>query len=315
MAGPTGEQDWYISGVFNMSFTNLNDTFGDYIDRAGKAPKVNSAEDALTISDAQVDAHSSRHEEGGADEPTGITSKLNSHAGRHESGGADEILHNNLALTESDHHTPEFTRLNDTPSSYTGNAGKAHKVNSTEDGLVASDASIDAHASRHAEGGADELTGQTTANNPLAHIQDQKTSGTNGGDFNSGAWRTRDLNTICIDEIGISLSANQFVLPAGDYYIEASGPAYRVNRHMMRLYNVTDAVVSLWGTSMFAADADSGYNNSHITGRITTGGSETFEVQHRCQTSHTTYGFGMASGSDFSVDHETYVDIRIFKVG
>lgn len=36
---------------------------------------------------------------------------------------------------------------------------------------------------------------------PLLHVQDQKTSGTLGGTFTSGAWRTRDLNTELTNEI------------------------------------------------------------------------------------------------------------------
>ena len=71
--------------------------------------------------------------------------------------------------------------------------------------------------------------------NAFLHLQDQKTSGTEGGNFTSGAWNTRTLNTEVTDTIGSTLSSNQFTLPAGTYYIEASAPAYSVGRHLSRL--------------------------------------------------------------------------------
>ena len=68
--------------------------------------------------------------------------------------------------------------------------------------------------------------------NSFLHIQDQKPQGTNGGTFTSGAWRTRDLNTVLTNTItGASLADNQITLPAGKYYVEASAPAYQTFAH------------------------------------------------------------------------------------
>ena len=73
---------------------------------------------------------------------------------------------------------------------------------------------------------------------PFLHIQDQKPQGTNGGTFTSGAWRTRDLNTVLTNTItGASLSANQITLPAGKYYVEAKSVATEVERHKVRFVN------------------------------------------------------------------------------
>ena len=50
--------------------------------------------------------------------------------------------------------------------------------------------------------------------------QDQKASGTAGGDFTSGAWQTRTLNTEVFNTItGSALAANQVTLPAGTYFL------------------------------------------------------------------------------------------------
>ena len=73
-----------------------------------------------------------------------------------------------------------------------------------------------------------------------AILVDQKTSGTNGGSFTSGDWRTRDLNTEIADPDGIvSISSNQFTLQAGSYLIKAHAPAYKVGRHQIALYDIT----------------------------------------------------------------------------
>ena len=74
-----------------------------------------------------------------------------------------------------------------------------------------------------------------------AVIADQKTSGTDGGTFTSGAWRTRDLNTEVTDVDNIvSISSNQFTLQAGTYLIKARATAYDCDRHQLRLRNITD---------------------------------------------------------------------------
>lgn len=121
----SGEQDWYVSGVFNMSFINLNDTFGDYTNRAGLAVVVNAEETGLTLMDFSLDQHASRHESAGADkvlhnnlapapkdhhsvalglEWDGNWDIAHKPASVHEKGGDLEISHNNLDLSKNDHH-------------------------------------------------------------------------------------------------------------------------------------------------------------------------------------------------------------------
>ena len=60
-----------------------------------------------------------------------------------------------------------------------------------------------------------------------AVIADAKSVGTEGGTFTNNADRTIDLNTEIFDPDSIvSISSNQFTLQAGNYFIEASAPAY-----------------------------------------------------------------------------------------
>ena len=149
-----------------------------------------------------------------------------------------------------------------------------------------------------------------TFGSALLHIQDQKTSGTAGGTFSSGAWRTRTLNTEVTDEIGSTLSSNQFTLPDGTYWIEAEAPAIDVGPHRIKLYNITDAADELFGMS-----ADSNGSSTTLAvlrGRFTVaGGPDTFEIQHRSTSSTSTIGFG----DNNSFGTEIYTDVRIWKIG
>lgn len=145
----------------------------------------------------------------------------------------------------------------------------------------------------------------------LLHIQDQKSTNTDGGGATSGSWQTRTLNTEVTDEIGSTLTSNEFTLPIGTYYIEASAPARSVNAHQCRLYNVTDAAVTLYGTSETATSASEVQTRSHIQGRFTIAGTKTFRIEHRVTTTQATNGYGEANGFGGT---EIYTDVRIWKV-
>lgn len=146
----------------------------------------------------------------------------------------------------------------------------------------------------------------------LVHVQDQKSLGTDGGTFSSGAWRTRDLNTELTNEVtGASLSSNQITLPAGDYFIEARAPVNGVDRHQTRLQDVTNAATLLTGSSEIAVQSFNVTTPSVITGRFTLSGTADVELQHRCETSNSGNGFGEAA--NFTT--EVYSDVLIWKVG
>jgi len=146
--------------------------------------------------------------------------------------------------------------------------------------------------------------------NELFHVRDEK-AGANGGGFTSGAWRTRDLNTIKTNEItGASLSSNQITLPAGTYYIDASAPAYDPRRHQTALYNITDSSFEIIGTSEYSTTTDDVQTRSFVLGRFTISAQKTFELQHRCEVTKATFGFGV--GSNFS-QIGVFADLQIWR--
>jgi hypothetical protein len=144
-----------------------------------------------------------------------------------------------------------------------------------------------------------------------AYIKDVKPSGTAGGTFTSGAWQTRDLNTLEGDTEFVSLSSNQVTLESGKYEIEASAPALRVADHKIILRNITDSTDDLIGTSAYNAVADLTQTVSSMVGTLTITSSKTFEVQHRGIATQSNNGFG--EPSVFGVD-EIYTTLKITKV-
>jgi hypothetical protein len=145
------------------------------------------------------------------------------------------------------------------------------------------------------------------------HVVDEKASNTAGGTFTSGDWRTRDLNTTRTNGIsGASLASNQVTLPAGTYYVEGLAAGYMVGGHKARLYNVTDAAEVKLGLTNIAGTSVAMLSMAQVAGRFTISAQKTFELQHRCETTKTTYGFG--NGNGFSGVPEVYAELRIWKV-
>lgn len=144
---------------------------------------------------------------------------------------------------------------------------------------------------------------------PYALLRDEKAQNTAGGTFTSGAWRTRDLNVESVDTDGIvSLSSNQFTLPAGSYRIRALVPGYAVDSHQARLQNITDATTELVGSSE-SAGTGSGLAQtlSVIAGEFTIQSAKTFEIQHQAETTGTTSGFG--APANFTTEVYTTVEL------
>jgi hypothetical protein len=145
----------------------------------------------------------------------------------------------------------------------------------------------------------------------IATLSDVKASGTAGGSATAGATQTRTLNTI-VDSTGIvtSLASNQFVLPKGTYYIEASAAAYVTDNHRIRLRNITDSSTALLGTSELCSGVGV-YNRSFISGELTITSAKTFELQHYTQTARATDGLGRDVGTG---ENNVYAIVKITKI-
>lgn len=150
------------------------------------------------------------------------------------------------------------------------------------------------------------------AANGYVKIENQQTSGTAGGTFTSGSWQTRVLNTEVSDTGNLaSLSSNQVTLSAGTYLVRAQAYAGAVNSHQLRLQNVTDGTTLLTGLNMLSNSTANSANQASLNGIITVAAGKALELQHRCQTTAATNGFGLAT----SWGTEVYAVLEFIKVG
>lgn len=142
-------------------------------------------------------------------------------------------------------------------------------------------------------------------------VEDQKTSGTNGGTFTLGADRTRVLNTVVANTIpSASLGSNQITLPAGTFRVAWSAPGYNVGLHQSFLYNVTDAAEVKRGQSCQTPGAGNVQTDSTGETIITIAASKAFEIRHRSSATSATFGFGNAG----SFGTEVYTRVVIDRV-
>lgn len=147
-------------------------------------------------------------------------------------------------------------------------------------------------------------------------IREEQTSGTAGGNFTSGAWRTRVLNKEVTDTGNhASLASNQITLAAGTYRYRIQAPGFMCNGHACKLYNITA------GADVADSEGSPAYSDSNLTNGITTysisagvftvAGSTVFEVQHQCGTTRNTNGLG---GPAVLGQKEIYTIVEFWKV-
>jgi hypothetical protein len=141
--------------------------------------------------------------------------------------------------------------------------------------------------------------------------------GTNGGTFSTGQWRTRVLNTTVgsSGSTGVTLSGNQLTFPAGTYKVQASAPACRVGSHKTRLHNITAGTTLQVGSTEYCGSSATLTSNSQtvsvVNNIFTLSGTTVIELQHRCQTTRATDGFGMAAGF---AESEIYSQVCVAKL-
>lgn len=146
----------------------------------------------------------------------------------------------------------------------------------------------------------------------VAIIEDQKTSGTSPQSLTGGADNVRELNTLVYNRNSlVSLSSNQFTLPAGTWEIEWTAPLHQASasgQHQSRLYNVTDAAEVARASAGGYGNGDGGDQGTQFpSGKtvVTIAASKAFEIRH--QTSSTLNG---GAAGFFGTEVYTRVSIR-----
>ena len=155
----------------------------------------------------------------------------------------------------------------------------------------------------------DKMTGSTFVSYAFLADRHGPTDG-DRGTFTSGGWRTREINTEVVDTDNIvSLSSNQFTLQAGTYQIKFGACAYRVNRHITRLRQISPAATIASSSAQYSWASDSNLQWSRGFARLTISQATAYEIQHYCQTTGNSNGFG------FQMTYSTsdYVQVEIYK--
>jgi len=164
-------------------------------------------------------------------------------------------------------------------------------------------------------GGATAMTWTTPAGYGIGNvgtiwiIKDVKTIGTNGGTFTSGSFLTRTLNTITSYPSSslVTIGSNRITITSGVYYIRSEAPCGDVHNNATRLYNITDSTVSEIGSSHYSHDTQAISTLETIINIVST---KVYEIQHQCDKTMTTTGFGYATG----FQTEVYTMVTITKL-
>ena len=155
--------------------------------------------------------------------------------------------------------------------------------------------------------------------NPIsvAVIADEKSTSNAGGNLGTSFTR-RDLNTILSDSESasggiVSISSNQFTLGAGTYLITWSCPAYKVNRHITQLYDVTSTNVLTEGQTAFSGSATDEIHSSTGAFVHTISSNNVYEIRQATQTARSNDGGGLELGGNFTVNN-IYTYVVIYKL-
>lgn len=147
-------------------------------------------------------------------------------------------------------------------------------------------------------------------------VYDQKASGVDAGSATTGAYVVRTLNTESPgNQIDVKLSGNGFTLPAGTWFIQASAPGNRVDRHKIKLKNTTTTSTAdsikypVIGSSEFSSSSSwFAQTNSILSGIVSITEETVFTLLHGFQTAYSGSGLGLASNFGGN-EHEIYARV------
>lgn len=128
----------------------------------------------------------------------------------------------------------------------------------------------------------------------------------------AGVFQIRNLNTVKTNLItGASLASKQVTLPAGTYRVLGRAGCIDLDRHQLRLRNITDSETVANGTSELSNDSDFSLTNSTLWGRFTITATKVFELQHFTQLANGVLGNSTgATQGEVEVYAELWIEIE-----
>lgn len=162
---------------------------------------------------------------------------------------------------------------------------------------------------------------------PYCQITYSVASGTAGGAGTADTYVTRPLNTIVTNFTtadtsltDVSLASNQFVVPAGVYWITAQAVCNKTNATRLKIQNITDTAVVVRGYSGWAPTANDSNTILMIPRtRLVLAKSTTLELQQivdNVDVTNPTFEFGRDTGAVTGGDatNQIYAMVLIEKV-
>ena len=146
----------------------------------------------------------------------------------------------------------------------------------------------------------------------IAIFNETQANNTNGGGFTSGSYTKRVLNTTIVNNItGCSIASSVITLPAGTFAVRASAPAFAVVAHKARIQNTTASTTLALGQNSYANASATASTSSEVVTIFTLSVSSTIELQHRCETTKASNGYGLSCAFG---DSEIYSQIMIQRI-
>lgn len=150
---------------------------------------------------------------------------------------------------------------------------------------------------------------------------DMKATDNQGGEFATGDWRVRELNTILYSKqtnsnwFTLTSNNNTFTLQPGTYYINARAPAYRVNNNNALLRDTSNNVDVIDGTATYSYSVNTMcHSYSRIIGVVEITSATNYQIWHRCTVTKTVNGFGVGDQHYGTDTNNIYTYAEIMKL-
>jgi hypothetical protein len=157
----------------------------------------------------------------------------------------------------------------------------------------------------------------------VAYIQDIKAENTTGGTVNTSPWQARTLNTISGESWFVTLSGTgttgvggtntDFTLEPGTYKFNIRSPFYRAGDIRIRLYNITNSVVSGIGASLYSTTDTGGTDFAYFEALKTFTASTKLKVEYSASNNPSGTS-GLGNATDDTGYNEVYTTVQIEKL-
>ncbi|MDZ8096716.1 MAG: hypothetical protein RMZ42_32980 [Nostoc sp. DedQUE05] len=151
------------------------------------------------------------------------------------------------------------------------------------------------------------------ADSQFIQILETQVSGTEGGNATAGAWTKRKLNNIRSDETAlVTISNNEFTLPAGIYNFNLLSPFYRTATTRIRLRNISDNAIIATSISIYPGAGVDIQCLAELQGKFTIAANKSLAIEYRAFRNQDSASLGLSSGWGIE---EIFTVINLFKVG